>query len=1072
MMKPFKLSNQLYRQRNNFRSLIWFGLLLILGSSFLTGCQNSKPIVPDSGTKAIKVVMDNNYPPFVFTDENGALQGILIDQWRLWEQKTGIPVEITGLDWGEALRRMEAGEFDVIDTIFYSESRAKIYDFSQPYQTIDVPIYFDNTISGITDAESLRGFQVAVKANDAVIEFLAAKGIENLLIYNSYEAIIKAAVDHNVVVFSIDKPPADYFLHKYGLQKEFNSTEPLYSGQFHRAVLKGKTELLATIESGFARISKVELRNINLKWYGSPPVNPRYYIYAAIVMGSVLLVLLVLVVWNHALQANVRKKTKQIQESEQKFRQIYETAGIGISTVDEQGRFLTGNPAILQMLGYSLEEYTRFTIKDLTHPEDYIEDAKLNDELWSGKRDSFTYEKRSQHKEGHYIWGRVTSSIARDAKGKPLFPIRMFEDISDRKLAEFAQQESESRFHKLFENSPVSLWEEDFSEVKRFLDNLKINGVTNFKVYFENHPDEVASCVSRIKVLDVNNAALKLVHARSKTELFGSLQKIVNRDFQKTFIDELVNIASGLMEFEWEGFNTTLDGELINVAMRWAVVLGYEKDLSRVIVSLIDVTRNKKAEAALLASEENYRNLIDNIGEGVGIVNKNEIFSFANPRADEIFGMSKGTLVGRNVEDFLLPTSRGLLQEQTNKRKSGEYSVYELEIVRPDGEHRILQVSARPQMDSDGTFLGTFGIFHDITVRKMYESQLAFRSQFEGLLAQISTRFINFASGQMDTEINEALRLVGEFENLERGYVFRIDPIDKTMTNTHEWCKDGIEPQIKSIQRTLLSAMPWLFANLTDQPLIIDNVAKLPKAAALEKKIFESQSIQSLAVFPMQVNQKLIGFIGFDAVLSKREWKQDSTAVMQQFANILSNAFERSRLTDELEERATHDPLTGVLNRRGFSELAEIEIERAHRYHRPLAMILFDLDHLKNINDSFGHNAGDLAIQEVVKTCLANIRKIDILGRWGGDEFVLLLPESDEKAAILVADRLKKSLTEHSFTINEKLISLTISLGIATEGDIKLSLLELTHNADLALYDAKQAGRNCYRSYRETTKTG
>jgi hypothetical protein len=201
MMKPFKLSNQLYRQRNNFRSLIWFGLLLILGSSFLTGCQNSKPIVPDSGTKAIKVVMDNNYPPFVFTDENGALQGILIDQWRLWEQKTGIPVEITGLDWGEALRRMEAGEFDVIDTIFYSESRAKIYDFSQPYQTIDVPIYFDNTISGITDAESLRGFQVAVKANDAVIEFLAAKGIENLLIYNSYEAIIKAAVDHNVVVF-------------------------------------------------------------------------------------------------------------------------------------------------------------------------------------------------------------------------------------------------------------------------------------------------------------------------------------------------------------------------------------------------------------------------------------------------------------------------------------------------------------------------------------------------------------------------------------------------------------------------------------------------------------------------------------------------------------------------------------------------------------------------------------------------------------------------------------------------------------------------------------------------------
>ncbi|HPU29964.1 MAG TPA: transporter substrate-binding domain-containing protein, partial [Syntrophorhabdaceae bacterium] len=109
----------------------------------VTGClfaetapaQASKDI-----NKKIRVVIDNNYPPYVFLDSHGNLQGILIDQWRLWEKKTGVHVDIQGMDWGEAQRRMEAGEFYVIDTIFFTERRAKIYDFSKPYAKIDVSI--------------------------------------------------------------------------------------------------------------------------------------------------------------------------------------------------------------------------------------------------------------------------------------------------------------------------------------------------------------------------------------------------------------------------------------------------------------------------------------------------------------------------------------------------------------------------------------------------------------------------------------------------------------------------------------------------------------------------------------------------------------------------------------------------------------------------------------------------------------------------------------------------------------------------------------------------------------------
>jgi ABC-type amino acid transport substrate-binding protein len=148
--------------------------------------------------QSIRVVMDNNYPPYVFQDNDGKLQGILIDQWRLWEKKTGIKIEIQAMDWGEALRRMKAGEFDVIDTIFKTDERIAFFDFSKPYARIEVPIFFQRDISGITDLKSLKGFPVAAKTGDAAADLLKQNGINTVLLFNNYESIIKAAQQRKV----------------------------------------------------------------------------------------------------------------------------------------------------------------------------------------------------------------------------------------------------------------------------------------------------------------------------------------------------------------------------------------------------------------------------------------------------------------------------------------------------------------------------------------------------------------------------------------------------------------------------------------------------------------------------------------------------------------------------------------------------------------------------------------------------------------------------------------------------------------------------------------------------------
>ncbi len=256
--------------------------------------------------------MDNNYPPYTFLDQNNDPQGILIDQWKLWEEKTGIKVYLTTMDWGKAIKEMEADNFDVIDTIFFNEDRSRQYEFTSPYVDIEVPIYFQNNISGLTTAASLKGFQVGVKAKDNAIDFLRSQGIDQFLEYDSYESIIRAAKDKQVLVFVVDRPPAEYFINKYGIQEEFNSSEPLYTGQFHRAVQKGNLALLATVEDGFKRIRPEEYEVINTKWYGSKLITSPFYRFILGGAGVASLVVFFLLLSNQILKRRVSERTAEL----------------------------------------------------------------------------------------------------------------------------------------------------------------------------------------------------------------------------------------------------------------------------------------------------------------------------------------------------------------------------------------------------------------------------------------------------------------------------------------------------------------------------------------------------------------------------------------------------------------------------------------------------------------------------------------------------------------------------------------------------------------------------------------
>ena len=181
--------------------------------------------------------------------------------------------------------------------------------------------------------------------------------------------------------------------------------------------------------------------------------------------------------------------------------------------------------------------------------------------------------------------------------------IAVIEDISQRKAAEQARQDSEARYRELFENSPISLWEQDFSAVKQAIDALHRQGVTDFRRYFAQHTEFVATALAQVKMLAFNRASLVLYGARSRDELLAGLDRLVPAAGYPLFVEELVWIAEGRTTFTWEGVNQRLTGEHIHVRLHWSAAPGHEHTLDRVLVSIEEI----EAPVSLQASHDMNR---------------------------------------------------------------------------------------------------------------------------------------------------------------------------------------------------------------------------------------------------------------------------------------------------------------------------------------------------------------------------------------------------------------------------------------------------------------------------------
>lgn len=677
--------------------------VLLAGSLASCAATQPAPLAPPLST--LRVVMDDNYPPYAFRDGEGKVQGILVDQWKLWEERTGVTVIISALPWGEALQRMKNGEFDVIDTIFKTDERAQLFDFTAAYATIDAPIFFQNNISGIADAGDLKGFRVAVKAGDANADYLAGEGLTDLNYYNSYEAIVQAAARREETIFVIDQPPALYFLYKYGIQDQFNRSAPLASSNaFHRAVLKGNLAVLNLVNAGFAAITPAEYETIDRRWLGTgETANLQQFIpYVVLAAVVVLTIVLVLIGLNRTLQQRVQQRTQELEEiaealheSRRFLADLIEYSGTLIFVKDREGRY--------ELINRKWEEVTGLKRQDVIDKTDEIlfpgpigQQFRANDLEVIGSGSVLEREEILDDASGRRSFISIKFPV-RSEDGHIKGICGMTTEITERKRAESQREaalealaESEEIFRLFMEHSPIYVFFKD--EQTR---SLRLS-----KNYEQMLGRPLAELLG--KTMD------ELFPSDLATSMIADDVRILREGRQIDVVEELQGHV-----YQTTKFPIARPG-------RPSWLAGYT----------IDITAQTRAAEALRQSEDKFAKAFHTSPDSININRLSDgLYLEINEGFTAMTGYTAEDVRGRTSLELNIwanPQDRARLVQGLRER--GEVSNLEAAFRRKDGRILIGLMSARLiEIDGDKCILS---ITRDITDRKRAEEEIASLSRF------------------------------------------------------------------------------------------------------------------------------------------------------------------------------------------------------------------------------------------------------------------------------------------------------------------------------------------------------
>ena len=865
--------------------------IAILLFGLLVSCSNASHTIVTPPMTSIRVVMDNNYPPYIFLDEQGNARGILVDQWSLWEKRTGVKVELSAIPWEDALNGMKNGEFDVIDTIFYTKERAKLYDFTASYAQIDVPIFFHNNISGIADTNDLKGFRVAVKSGDSDAEYLTHAGVTGLVYYNSYEDIIRAAERKEETIFVIDQPPGLYFLYKYGLQNQFNYSAPLFSGEFHRAVKKGDSALLDLVVSGFAGISESEYQVIDDRWFGIQQGN-RWQEYLPYLQGGAIIAFLViclLIIFNRTLQKRVSQRTQELkqalsslQKSERMYREIFNATNEAIFIhAAPGGKLLHVNETMLKMYGFASEEEAlsqnagELSVNE--PPYSWVDaQAKMQKALEEGPQ---VFEWLAKKKTGEDFW--TETSLRSSEIGGESQILAVVRDISERKQAEKTLRESESLLKEAqviadmgsyVLDFTTGMWKSSAMLDKLFgIDDSYIRSVEGWSDLI--HPDH------RQQMSDYFTYEVMGKHTR-----FDREYKIVRKN------DEAERWVHGLGELEVDTQNNLLKMHGV----------------------IQDITERKQVEQALQTMNILLEQTLEQSPIPMVLVSMPDgIIRSANSACRHFLGIDdEPSVIGTSLfelkpswEDLDMQGNPGIFEELPLPRslRGLKTEPQERRIVRKDGTSVYELVYGSPIFDVTGKVIAGYLVMIDITERKRTEQDIHQRVMELEMLYESGLAINQLLSPR---EIGQkVIELLGQKLGWHHTRVRLYHPQDESLellaVNQPGLKNDEERYALEERYKTLITHSNQGLSGLAVQ---YKEVIRSSDLRNDPRYVETYPGLQSGLYVPMKLGDRVIGVISIESEQINAFSAADERVTVT-LANQAASALENARLFEETERR-------------------------------------------------------------------------------------------------------------------------------------------------------------------------
>ncbi|MBK6645006.1 MAG: PAS domain S-box protein [Anaerolineales bacterium] len=594
-----------------------------------------------------------------------------------------------------------------------------------------------------------------------------------------------------------------------------------------------------------------------------------------------------------------RKRAEEaLKLSENRFHSALDGMLEGVQILDFDWRYI--------YLNRSAEEHNRRPNTDLL--------GRRYMEMWPGienthvfavikrcleERVSFQLENEFAYSDGTIRWFNL--SIQPVSDGVLIHSV----DITERKMAEESLRGSEARFRAMFEDMPIAVWEQDFSAVKKYLDSLKAGGVADLRAHFAEHPEELLRCENMIRVLDVNQAAVRMYEAKNKQELISATMWETSAGELANGVEEMIAIAGGRAGHFWEGRDETMTGRPIEISVNWSVSPGYEQDYSRIIVTTMDITERRQAEIArgrlsdVLEASLNEIYIFDPVSLG---------FEYVNSGARLNLGYSLEELKTMTPVDLKPQFTEASFRNVIAPLLSGGKSSLNFETLHRRADGSLYPVEVHLQLVETGNERSYLAVISDITERKQAERALTERLTELELLYQSGLALGGeLEPKQVAEKLIEALETKMDWHHIA---IRKYDPeSDRLTVLAYKFPSLENGAQKQSVEERFNAAVSNSGQGLSGWAARHGETVRSGDVQADERYIETYPEIKSGLYAPMTLGGRVVGVISVES-RQPNAFGESDERLLKTIANQAAVAFENAKLFQNLQGELLERRLT------------------------------------------------------------------------------------------------------------------------------------------------------------------